>query len=490
MSPKRTLANNEEENIMRYDKSCYIDGQWVTPRGDAATAVVNPATEEEIASVRLGSTVEVESAVAAAKKAFAGYSQTSINERLAVLDRVMAAYQRRAGDLARGLTAEMGAPIGLAETAQVPAGLGQLATTRAALAEFPWEYARDTTRIVHEPIGVCGLITPWNWPLLLIFAKIAPALAAGCTVVLKPSEVTPLNAILVAEILDEAEVPAGVVNMIQGHGDPIGAAIASHPDVDMVSFTGSTAAGIRVAESAAPTVKRVCQELGGKSANIVLEDADIAAVVARDLAGVFANSGQSCNASARILIPQSQLELAERTAAGAVAATRVGDPTSPITQVGPVASQAQYDKVQRMITTAIKDGARVVAGGPGRPEGLERGYFVRPTVISDVSSEMEIAQEEIFGPVVTLHPYQDTEDAIRIANDTRYGLSGMVSSSDPEKARDVARRIRTGMVHLNGAPLAMDSPFGGYRHSGNGREYHAEGLREFLETKSIFGYED
>lgn len=475
---------------MHHDKSCYIDGEWVAPLGQDLIAVINPATEEEIAKVALGGASDVDRAVEAARRAFEPFSRTTVAERIDLLDRIIAVYERRSGDLSRTLTAEMGSPLGLADAAQVPVGLGQLVSARDALAKLETELTQGSTEIVHEPIGVCGLITPWNWPLLLTFAKVAPALAAGCTVVLKPSEIAPLNSIIVAEILAEAGVPAGVFNLVQGRGPAVGTAIAAHPDIDMVSFTGSTRAGIDVARTAADTVKRVTQELGGKSANIVLPDADVATVVERDVAGVFANSGQSCNASTRILVQREHMPLAETAAARAVESTAVGDPTDSGTAVGPVVSAAQFDRVQSLLKSAIDDGARVVAGGLGRPEGLERGYYVRPTVLADVTNDMDIAHEEIFGPVVTLHAYDSEEDAIRMANDTRYGLSGMVSSPDLARARSVARRIRAGMVHINGAPLTMEAPFGGYKQSGNGREYGAVGIHEFLETKSVYGYHD
>jgi aldehyde dehydrogenase (NAD+) len=381
----------------------------------------------------------------------------------------------------------MGAPISLARRAQAPAGLGHLMMTLAALKEMKTEEQIGSTTVVYEPVGVCALITPWNWPLNQIAAKVAPALATGCTMVLKPSEIAPLNAIAFTQALVDAEVPPGVFNLVNGDGPTVGAAMSRHPRVDMVSFTGSTRAGIEVAKNAAPTVKRVTQELGGKSANIFLDDAELEKALARDVAGMYVNSGQSCNAGSRMLIPQERMDDAIRIARETTEKVLVGAPDDEGTAVGPVVSQAQFEKVQRLIETAIEEGATLVAGGPGRPEGVEAGYFVRPTVFANVTNDMTIAREEIFGPVLTLIGYRDEDEAVQIANDTNYGLAGMVSSSDPERARAVARRMRTGMVHLNGAPLTIDAPFGGYRQSGNGREFAAHGLREFLEAKSIYG---
>ena len=344
-----------------------------------------------------------------------------------------------------------------------------------------------TSTVVLEPVGVCAFITPWNWPLNQIVAKVGPALAAGCTMVLKPSEIAPLNGIIVAEILEEAGVPAGVFNLVQGDGPTVGAALSSHPEVDMVSFTGSTRAGIEVAKNAAPTVKRVAQELGGKSANIILDDADFEAVIARDIGGMYVNSGQSCNAGSRMLVPATRMDEAIEIARRTTEQVTVGAPDADGTSVGPVVSLAQYNKIQGLLEKGIEEGATVVTGGPGRPEGLETGYYVKPTVFANVTNDMTIAREEIFGPVISIIGYEDEDDAVRIANDTTYGLAGMVSSSDPARARAVARRLRTGMVHLNGAPLQLDVPFGGYKQSGNGREFGAHGLREFLEAKTIFG---
>ncbi|MGE3287296.1 MAG: aldehyde dehydrogenase family protein [Pseudonocardia sp.] len=472
---------------MRNADRFYINGDWVSPRSTATLDVLDPSTEKPVATVALGGTEDVDAAVAAARAAFESYSTTSVADRIALLERVMQEYQARADELAAALMAEMGAPEALAHGAQVGAGLGQFAYALDALKKFEFEEARGATRIRYEPIGVCALITPWNWPPLLIAAKVAPALAAGCTMVLKPSELAPLNAVVIAEALHAAGVPAGVFNLVHGDGPTVGSALTSHPDVDMVSFTGSTRAGVAVAESAAPTVKRVAQELGGKSANVLLDDADLAVTIPRDLGSVCANSGQSCNAGTRWLVPRERLAEAEELAAAAANAVTVGPPDAGAT-IGPVISQAAYDKVQRLVGSALDEGASLVAGGLGRPDGLAAGWFVRPTVLTGVRNDMAIAREEIFGPVITLIPYDDEEEAVRIANDTVYGLAGFVSSADEERARAVARRLRTGMVHVNGAGLDFAGAFGGYRQSGNGREYADFGLREFLEIKTIFGY--
>jgi len=472
---------------MEHARQFYIGGEWVAPQGDDTLAVIDPATEEVIETIAMGGPEDVDSAVAAAKAAFETFSTTSREERLALLDRVIEVYMSRMEDLTRVVSSEMGAPVRLAKNAQVPAGLMHLMTARSLLADIAFEEQMGTTLVVREPIGVCGLITPWNWPLNQISCKVAPALAAGCTMVLKPSEVAPLNALIFAEVLDEAGVPAGVFNLVNGNGIDVGQPLASHPDVDMVSFTGSTRAGTQVAAAAAPTVKRVAQELGGKSANIVLDDADLEAVIRRDVAAMCTNSGQSCNAPSRMLVPQARMAEAAAIAAAAADAVRVGEPSDEITNIGPVVSATQYDRIQTLMEKGIGEGAKVVAGGPGRPEDLGTGYYVRPTIFADVTNDMTIAQEEIFGPVLVLIGYEDDDDAVRIANDTRYGLSGYVSGSQ-ERARRVARRIRSGNVHVNGAGPDMNAPFGGYKQSGNGREWGKLGLEEFLETKAIMGW--
>jgi aldehyde dehydrogenase (NAD+) len=468
----------------------YINGTWVDPHGSSTHEVIDPSRETPVATLALGDEHDVDVAVGAARRAFASFSATSRDERLDLLEAVIAVYRSRAKDLEEAVSLEMGAPSSLAHDAHVPAGLNQFVQAAAALRAFDFEERHGTTAILHEPVGVCGLITPWNWPLLLIGAKVAPALAAGCTMVLKPSEFAPLNALLVAEILHEAGVPAGVFNLINGTGPVVGAALSRHREVDMISITGSTRAGVEVARNAASTVKRVHQELGGKSANIILDDADLAHVLARDVVAVMENSGQSCDAGSRILVPEARLREAEEIAARAAASIVVGAPEDPRTVIGPVVSRPQFEKVQRLIHSALSQGANLVAGGLGRPAGIDVGYYVRPTVLSHVTNDMTIAREEIFGPVVTLMTYRDEDDAIRIANDSDFGLSGYVSSADTERARRVARQIRSGMMHVNGAHLDGVSPFGGYKQSGNGREYGAYGLRDFLEVKSVFGYYD
>ena len=470
-----------------HTRKFFIDGSWVDPVSQETLDVVDPATEKPVATIALGGQDDVDAAVAAARRAFASYSQTSQDERIALMERVIEVYKAHMSEIAALVRIEMGAPTAIAEGAQAPAGLGHLMATLEALKSESFEETIGSTSVVYEPVGVCGFITPWNWPLNQIVAKVAPALAVGCTMVLKPSEIAPLNAIAFAQVLDEAGVPAGVFNLVNGNGPTVGAALTVHPDIDMISFTGSTRAGIEVARGAAPTVKRVAQELGGKSANIFLDDDSLPDALARDVAGLYVNSGQSCNAGARMLVPQERMDEAIEIARQATEGVAVGAPEADGTAVGPVVSEAQFRKVQGLIETAIEEGATLVTGGPGRPEGIDAGYFVRPTVFANVTNDMRIAQEEIFGPVLTLIGYRDEDDAVAIANDTVYGLAGMVSSSDTDRARRVARRMRTGMVHLNGAPLTADAPFGGYRQSGNGREYAAHGLREFLEAKSIYG---
>ena len=473
---------------MEHVRQFYIDGAWVDPESTDTIDVINPATEDVLATIAAGGQEDVDRAVAAARAAFPAFSATSKEERAALLQKVMEVYGTRMEELAQAVSQEMGAPLGLAKAAQAPSGFGHFMFTLEALGEYEFEEPNGSSTVLSEPIGVCGFITPWNWPLNQIAAKVAPALAAGCTIVLKPSEVAPLNAIILAEILDEAGVPPGVFNLVNGDGPTVGVALSSHPDVDMMSFTGSTRAGIEVAKNAAPTVKRVAQELGGKSANILLDDVDLAAVVSRDLFGMCTNSGQSCNAGSRMLVPNSMMAEAADIARATTAKIVVGDPAAEGTTMGPVVSEAQFMKIQSLIQKGIDEGATLVTGGVGRPEGLTKGYFVKPTVFADVTNDMTIAQEEIFGPVICIIGYDTEDEAVEIANDTPYGLSGYVSSGDIDRARGIARQIRTGMVHLNGAGLDMKSPFGGYKQSGNGREFGAHGLREFLEVKSVFGY--
>ncbi len=466
----------------------YIDGAWTDPSGTRTHDVVNPATEQVVATIALGEQADVDRAVAAAKAASVTFSQTTKEERLALLGKIIEAYKARLSDIAVAVSSEMGAPLTLAQRAQAPAGLGHLMATAKALEAL--EFAEDigTSRIEYESIGVCALITPWNWPLNQIAAKVAPAIAAGCTMVLKPSEMAPLNALIFAEVMHDAGVPKGVFNLVNGDGPTVGAALSSHPDVDMVSFTGSTRAGIEVARNAAPTVKRVHQELGGKSANIVLDDADLEQVITRDVGRLVMNSGQSCNAGTRMLVPAARMEEAAAIAAAAAEKIAVGDPNDPGTAVGPVSSKAQFDKVQGLIQKGIDEGATLVAGGVGRPDGLSSGYFVQPTVFANVTNDMTIAREEIFGPVLSILGYNDEDEAIRIANDTVYGLAGYVSSNDLERAKKVARQIKSGNVHLNGAGTDSNAIFGGYKQSGNGREFGKHGIMEFLESKALLGF--
>ncbi len=472
---------------MQHKHEFYINGQWVAPSATTTLEVINPATEEVLTTIAMGGPADVDAAVTAARAAFATYGETTREERMELLDSIISVYKTRMDDLISAVSDEMGAPFSLSSRAQVPSGLNHFKTVRRVLESYEFEEEIGTTLVVKEPVGVCALITPWNWPLNQIATKVAPALAAGCTMVLKPSELAPLNAIIFAEILDEAGVPAGVFNLIQGDGINVGVPLSSHPEVDMVSFTGSTRAGVEVAKNAAPTVKRVAQELGGKSANIVLDDADLGAVIARDVKGMCRNSGQSCNAGTRILVPQARMAEAAGYAKAAAENIVVGHPGDEATAIGPVVSEAQYNKIQALIETGIAEGAELVTGGTGRAEGHDRGYFIKPTVFANVTNDMTIAREEIFGPVVSIIGYEDEADAIRIANDTQYGLSGYVSSGDQDRARRVARQIRTGMVHVNGALGDPNAPFGGYKQSGNGREWGEHGFEEFLEVKSIFG---
>ncbi len=466
----------------------YIDGKWVDPVTPKDFDVINPATEAPAGKISLGSAADVDKAVAAARRAFETFSGTTREERLALLERIVAAYQAHYDDMAEVISLEVGAPSRLSKAAQAAAPLGHLSEMIKVLKPFPFEEARGTTLVRKEPIGVCGLITPWNWPVNQIACKVAPALAAGCTMVLKPSEIAPLSGYLWTQIMDEAGVPAGVFNMVNGDGPTVGQAIAAHPEVDMVSFTGSTRGGVAVATAAAPGVKRVTQELGGKSANIILDDADFQAAVGGGMQGCVLNSGQSCNAPTRMLVPRARLAEAVAIAKAAAEQVKVGDPFADGVTMGPVASEAQFDKIQRLIRKGMEEGAELVTGGPGRPEGLAKGYYVRPTVFANVTNDMTIAREEIFGPVLSIIPYDGEDDAVRIANDTAYGLSGYVSSSDIERARRVARRIRSGNVHINGAHPDFSAPFGGYKQSGNGREWGAQGFEEFLEIKAVFGY--
>ncbi len=473
---------------MQHQLQAYIDGQWVEPAGKQELPVINPANGESFATIRLGNAEDVDNAVKAARKAFASFSQTTPAERAALLEKIVEVYLSRAEEMAGIVSQEMGAPMKIATAAQVPAGVGHFKQAIRALQSFEFHEDGKRARVVREPIGVCAMITPWNWPLNQIAAKVAPALAAGCTVILKPSEIAPLNALLFAEIMHDAGVPAGVFNLINGDGPGVGVALSRHPDIDMISFTGSTRAGVSVAQEAAPTVKRVAQELGGKSPNIILDGADFEKSISRDTFGVCVNTGQSCNAPTRMLVPKARMEEAAAIAAATANKMRVGNPADDKTQVGPLVSEAQFNKVQALIQKGIDEGATLAAGGVGLPDGLDKGYFVKPTVFANVSNDMTIAREEIFGPVLCLIGYDDIEDAVRIANDTPYGLSAYVSGADIESAAAVGARLRAGNVHLNGAGVDPSAPFGGYKQSGNGREFGKWGLEEFLETKAMLGY--
>ena len=473
---------------MSHNLQFYIDGAWVVPVKLVKFDVIDPSTEEAMAEIALGGAADVDRAVAAAKAAFPSYSRTTRAERIALLRRIVESFKSRYDEIARTLSQEMGAPMKLATDAQAATGTAHLAKMIEVLESFVFDDLRGTTLIAREAIGVVGLITPWNWPINQIVCKVAPALAAGCTMVLKPSEIAPLNAILFAEVLHDAGVPKGVFNLVNGDGPTVGQAIAAHRGIDMVSFTGSTRAGILVAKAAADTVKRVHQELGGKSANIILPDADLKRAVSRGVSGCFLNSGQSCSAPTRMLVSAAQHDEAVAIARAAAEGFKVGPPNAAGTMLGPVVSKAQFDKIQRLIEAGIAEGAQLATGGPGRPDGLNRGYYVRPTVFGGVRPEMTIAREEIFGPVLAILTYDSEEDAIRLANDTPYGLAAYVQSGDLERARRVASRLRAGNVHINYPRGDYGAPFGGYKQSGNGREYGEFGLAEFLETKSVIGY--
>ena len=466
----------------------YIDGAWVAPSELKLRAVINPATETKLGDIAMGNAKDVDTAVAAARAAFATYAQTTRDERMALLAKITEAYKKRMADMGAAISAEMGAPLGFATRFQAGAGFGHFKTAHDLLKDYHFEEKLGTTEIIREAIGVVGMITPWNWPANQIACKVASALAAGCTMVLKPSELAPYSALLIAEILHEAGVPKGVFNLINGDGPGVGTALASHPGIDCISFTGSTRAGIDVAIRAAPTVKRVGQELGGKSANIILDDADLAKAVAGGVQACMRNSGQSCNAPTRMLVPAARLAEATAVAKATAEALKVGDPKTEGMDLGPVVSELPWNKIQALIKKGIEEGAQVAAGGPGRPDGIAKGYYVRPTVFSNVKNSMTIAQEEIFGPVLAIIPYKDEAEAVKIANDTPYGLSAYVSSGDRERAKRVARQLRAGMVHINNAPADSKAPFGGMKQSGNGREWGEFGIDEFIEVKSVMGW--
>jgi aldehyde dehydrogenase (NAD+) len=472
---------------MQHQKNFYIDGAWVDPLSAAELNVVDPSSEQAFARIAMGGQADVDRAVAAARCAFPSFSATPMETRIALLRRIRDIYKSRAEKLAQAVSREMGAPISIARSAHVTAGLSHLTEILTVLERFKFERLLGTTLIVKEAIGVCAMITPWNWPLNQMMCKIAPAIAAGCTMVVKPSELAATSGLLVAEIMDEAGAPKGVFNLVNGDGPGVGAALASHPDVDMVSFTGSTRAGVLVSKAAADTIKRVTLELGGKSANILLPDVDIERAVSQGVARCFLNSGQSCNAPTRMLVPHDKLDEVIDLARSAAEKAKVGDPSSPETTIGPLANKPQFDKVQSMIEAGIDEGARVVCGGPGRPHGLNNGYYAKPTVFV-ATPEMQIAREEVFGPVLTVLAYEDEEDAVRIAEDSLYGLAGYVSSADPERARRLARRLRAGTIHINYPVRDPGAPFGGYKRSGLGREWGEFGLEDFLEIKGLVGY--
>ncbi|MGW9229291.1 aldehyde dehydrogenase family protein [Pseudorhizobium sp. NPDC055634] len=465
-----------------------IDGRWVEPAVPVALDVIDPATEEAFTQIALGSAEDVDRAVLAARAAFPAFSLWSKDERLALLRRILAAYEARYEEIAQAVSREMGAPLAFARDSQAAAGKAHLIATIEALEDFVFTERRGTTMVVREPVGVCALITPWNWPLNQIVCKVAPAIAAGCTMVLKPSEIAPVSGIIFAEVMEAAGTPAGVFNLVNGTGPDVGQVMAGHPGVDMVSFTGSTRAGVIVAKAAADTVKRVAQELGGKSANIILPDAELQRAVSEGVVSCFGNSGQSCDAPTRMLVPRDRHDEALGIARVAAEALKVGDPRAAGTDLGPVVSEQQYAKIQRLIEAGIKEGATLVTGGPGRPEGLNRGYYVRPTVFGDVTNDMTIAREEIFGPVLSILPYDGEDEAVAIANDTVYGLAAYVQSGNLEHAREVAARLRAGSVYINYPDWDTRAPFGGYKQSGNGREYADWGIHDFLEIKGIVGY--
>jgi aldehyde dehydrogenase (NAD+) len=471
------------QNRMKF----YIDGAWVDPAVMKTVPVVNPATEEKMYDVAVGSKADVDKAVAAARKAFETFSLTTREQRIELFGKIIDAYKARAKDIAAAISDEMGAPMPLAERAQAGSGLGHLMSTLQVLKDYPFEEKVGSAVVVREPIGVIGMITPWNWPLNQIACKVAPALAAGCTMILKPSEFTPTSALIFAEVMNAAGVPKGVFNLVNGLGPEVGVAMSEHEGIDMISFTGSTRAGIDVAQRAAKTVKRVSQELGGKSPNVILEDADFTKAVSGGVIHVFNNSGQSCNAPTRMIVPASKMAEVKALAKAVADKTKAGDPKAEGTTIGPVVNRTQWDKIQALIKKGVDEGATLVAGGPGLPEGVNKGFYVRPTVFADVTNDMTIAREEIFGPVITILGAKDEAEAVKIANDTPYGLAGYVSAGTVEGANRVGRQIRAGNVNLNGVPNERTAPFGGYKQSGNGREWGKFGMEEFLEVKAIAG---
>jgi aldehyde dehydrogenase (NAD+) len=472
---------------MRNNLKFYIDGDWVDPVTATTIDVINPATELPYTQISAGSAEDVDRAVKSARAAFDSYSQWSVEQRLELLEQIHEVYKARFEDIANAISLEMGAPISLARGSQVVLGAGHIKTAIRSLREFQFEAVEDGMILRHEPIGVCGMITPWNWPMNQVAVKVMPALAAGCTMVLKPSEESPIDSMIFAEVLHEACVPAGVFNLVNGYGPVVGEAMSSHPDIDMMSFTGSTRGGIAVAKTSADTVKRVAQELGGKSANIILGDTDISRAVADGIDYCMSNSGQSCNAPTRMLVPNDQMQTAIEAARAAAEAIAVDDPAKEGDHIGPVVNRVQFDKIQGLIQRGIDEGATLIAGGTGRPDHLPTGYYVKPTVFANVNNNMTIAREEIFGPVISILGYDDEDQAIEIANDTDYGLAGYVTSDDIEHAKAVARRIRAGQVAINYTGGNAGTPFGGFKQSGNGREKGRWGMMEYLELKAITG---
>jgi aldehyde dehydrogenase (NAD+) len=487
--PLAEFHKSNREKTMQEKLQFYIDGKWVDPVTPKTLDVINPATEEPFAKISMGSKADVDKAVIAARKAFETFAWTSKEERVALLKKIVEVYQAHYGEIVEAISMEMGAPLTLSKNAQAAIGLGHLNEGIKVLENYEFQTIKGTQAIVREPIGVVGMITPWNWPINQIACKVVPALAAGCTMILKPSEIAPMDALIWAQIMHEAGVPKGVFNLINGDGPSVGEAMSSHPGIDMMSFTGSTRAGIAVAKAAADTVKRVAQELGGKSPNIVLDDADLKKAVSQGVKNMMSNSGQSCNAPSRMFVPKAKHDEAAQIAKAAAESIKVGDPFAEGTQMGPVVSDVQFNKIQGLIKKGIDEGATLVTGGLGRPDGLNRGYYVRPTIFANVTNDMTIAREEIFGPVLVMLPYETEADAIKMANDTPYGLSGYVQSPDLNRARKVASQIRAGNVHLNGTGGGMDTPFGGYKQSGTGREWGEFGFEEFLEIKAVTGYE-
>ena len=465
----------------------YINGKWVDPVRPSKLQVINPATEKSVGEISVGSALDIDNAVSAARSAFKSFSKTAISERIELLSEIRNVYKKRFNEIAEAIMTEMGAPINLASGAQASVGMSHLKTAIRVLEETKFEYTHNNLIIRKEPIGVCGLITPWNWPINQVVSKLAPCIAAGCTSILKPSEIAPLSAIIIAEIIHEAGAPNGVFNMVHGYGPVVGEAMSNHQDIDMMSFTGSTRGGIAVAISSAKTVKRVSQELGGKSPNIIIDDTKFNESVTRGVSGCMSNTGQSCNAPTRMLVPAHRHDEALEIAKLAAESMTTGDPKLPNTDIGPLVSETQFNKVQDLLKSGIESKATLVTGGVGKPDGLETGYFVKPTIFGNVTNDMEIAQEEIFGPVLSIIPYETDEEAVAIANDTEYGLAAYVAGDNKEKLMYFARNLNAGQIHLNYASGGADAPFGGFKKSGNGREKAEWGLDEFLEIKAIMG---